>query len=72
MGKGAIYKQTKDINNLEEKHYYGTWYQEEQFMENNCNKAEKKTTLNYEGKHKHTRDKSACLIMEQGTILGNS
>lgn len=45
MGKVAIYKQAKDINNLEEKQYYLTWYQGERFIENNCNKAEKKATL---------------------------
>lgn len=44
MGKVAIYKQAKDINNLEEKHYL-TRYQKERFMENNCNKVEKKATL---------------------------
>lgn len=45
MGKGALYKQAKDMNNLEEKHYYLTRYQEVRFMKNNCNKAEKKTIL---------------------------
>ena len=45
MGKVAIYKQAKDINNLEENHYYLSWYQGERFTENNRKKAEKKTTL---------------------------
>jgi len=45
MGKVAIYKQAKDINNLEENHYYLRWYQGERFTENNRKKAEKKTTL---------------------------
>lgn len=45
MGRVAIYRQTKDINNLEEKHYYLTWYQEEPFIENNCTKEEKKAAL---------------------------
>ena len=45
MGKVAIYKQAKDINNLEESHYYSSWKQGERFTENNFKKAEKKTTL---------------------------
>ena len=44
MGKVAIYKQAKDISNLEEKHYL-TQYQGERFIENNCNKAGKKAAL---------------------------
>lgn len=48
MGKAAIYKQAKDINNLEKNHHYLSWYQGERFTENNFKKAEKKTTLKLE------------------------
>lgn len=48
MGKAAIYKQAKDINNLEKNHHYLSWYQGERFIENNFKKAEKKTTLKLE------------------------
>lgn len=45
MGRVAIYKQTKEINHLEEKHYCLTRYQEEWFIEDNCKKEEKKAAL---------------------------
>lgn len=44
MGKVSICKQAKGLKNLEGKHSL-TWDQEERFMENKYNMAEKKATF---------------------------
>lgn len=58
MGKVAICKQAKGLNNLEGKHYL-TWDQEERFMENTYNRAEKKATFKL-GKEVKSIDLMGC------------
>ena len=59
MGKAAPYKQAKGTNNLEERQYL-TWFQEERFMENKCNKEEKQATLKLGSKSIQSINQFVC------------